>query len=270
MQNFTGAVAYPPNQVFIGNLSPDDLLHTAPPWYQNPAPNASRWGPFGEIMPEDEFYGAMKICDEFELLCLEEGFWQEVAAKLKEHSLFSPEDIRKLGKGFPLEQIEETIRKGEAIPLHIKGNRLIGCCQRPRGGGAEEDVNLTPHILLENLTARASGVMALRNLIHKTGKAEEIDYLLGCGEEAVGDRYNRGGGNMAKAIGEPCGCIRATGSDVKAFCCAPVHAIVLAAGLVSAGVFHNVVVVAGGSFAKLGMKFQGHLRNDRAYSAKQR
>ena len=27
---FNDAVAYPPNQVFIGNLDPDDLLHTIP------------------------------------------------------------------------------------------------------------------------------------------------------------------------------------------------------------------------------------------------
>jgi betaine reductase len=37
---------------------------------------------------------------------------------------------------------------------------------------------------------------------------------------------------------------------------------VIAAGLVASYVFGNVVVVGGGSFAKLGMKFQGHLRND--------
>ena len=67
---------------------------------------------------------------------------------------------------------------------------------------------------------------------------------------------------MAKAIGEFAGCGSATGSDTKAFCCAPVHSIVLASGLVSSNIFKNVCVLAGGSFAKLGMKFQGHLRND--------
>jgi betaine reductase len=116
--------------------------------------------------------------------------------------------------------------------------------------------------MVENLSARASGAMALRHLIAKTGKAQEIDYLLGYGEEAIGDRYNRGGGNLAKAIGEMCGCIRASGSDVKAFCCAPIHGLMLTAGLITSKVFSNVVMVAGGSFAKLGMKFQGHLRHD--------
>jgi hypothetical protein len=38
--------------------------------------------------------------------------------------------------------------------------------------------------------------------------------------------------------------------------------MVLAAGLIASRIFSDVVVVAGGSFAKLGMKFQGHLRSD--------
>ena len=262
LETFDQAVNYPPNQVFIGNLDPDDLSRLQTPWYENPIADSSRWGPFGEIMPEEEFYGMMKICDEFQLLLLEEGFLQETVTRLREHPLFTAEDIKKLDKGVSLEQIEKQLSQGEAIPLYVQGDRLVGCCQRPSGGGAEEDPNLTPDILLENLVSRASGVLALRHLIDKLGDAQDIDYLLGCGEEAVGDRYNRGGGNMAKAIGALSDCTRATGSDVKAFCCAPVHAIVMGAGLVASHVFKNVAVVAGGSFAKLGMKFQGHLRHD--------
>jgi hypothetical protein len=252
------AVGYPPNQVFIGNINPDDLHNIPTPWYQHPVSDASRWGEFGEIMSEEEFYGVMKICDEFNLLFFEEGFIQVIASLLKKHSLFNDSDLQRLGKGYPLTEIENSIKTEHALPLYVDGDRLIGCCQ----GGHEEDTNLTPDILLENLTSRASGMMALRHLTAKLGDAEAIDYLMGCGEEAVGDRYNRGGGNMAKAIGEMAGCSHATGSDIKAFCCAPVHATVLAAGLVSSRIFKNVVVVAGGSFAKLGMKFQGHLRHD--------
>ncbi|MBW1805891.1 MAG: glycine reductase [Deltaproteobacteria bacterium] len=262
LQDFDRAVSYPPNQVFVGNLDPDDLLKNGDPWYTNPVPDASRWGEFGEIMPEEEFYGIMKICDEFQILSLDENFVPQIVPKLEEHPLFGPDDISRLGKGVPLEQIEKSLGEKEALPLFVQGDRMIGCCQRPKGGGAEEDANLIPGILMENLATRASGVMALRHLIDKTGDARDLEYLLGCGEEAVGDRYNRGGGNMAKAIGEPCGCVRATGSDVKAFCCAPVHAMVLGASLVGSGIFKNVAVVAGGSLAKLGMKFQGHLRNE--------
>jgi betaine reductase len=256
--SFEKAVSYPPNQVFIGNLDPDDLLRIPLPWYKNLSNNSSRWGTFGEIMPEEEFYGMMKICDEFQLLQMEEGFLKDTALKLKNHPLFGPDDLKKLDKGVSLNQIERTLDEGYAMPIYIKGDQLVGCLQR----GHEEDISLIPEILVENLTTRASGVLALRHLIAKTGEAQEIEYLLGCGEEAVGDRYNRGGGSLSKAIGELCGCTRATGSDVKAFCCAPVHAMVLAASLVSSKIFKNVGVVGGGSFAKLGMKFQGHLRSD--------
>jgi glycine/sarcosine/betaine reductase complex component C subunit beta len=258
LETYRQAVAYVPNQVFIGNMSPDDLAATAAPWYKNPIDSPSRLGPFGEIMPEDEFYGMMKIADEFKLLHFEETFLAGVGLRLQEHSLISEDDLKRLGKGSPLSEIESKIDGGYAIPLYVNGDRLIGCCL----GAMEEDANLEPDILLENLASRASGAMALRHLISRAGKAADIDYLLGCGEEAVGDRYNRGGGNMAKAIGELAGCVGATGSDIKAFCCAPVHAIIIAAGLVASGIHKNVVVCAGGSLAKLGMKFQGHLRHD--------
>ncbi|MDP9441292.1 MAG: DUF5940 domain-containing protein, partial [Actinomycetota bacterium] len=82
------------------------------------------------------------------------------------------------------------------------------------------------------------------------------------GEEAVGDRYQRGGGNFAKAVAEVAGLTQASGADVKNFCAAPVSALVVASALVASGVFRRVAVVAGGSLAKLGMKFEGHLRHE--------
>lgn len=258
LQTFDQAEGYPPNQVFIGNLSPDDLLSLPSPWYRNPVAHASRWGVFGEIMPEEEFLGVMKICDEFDLILLEEEYMKDALLRLKTHPLISDKDIQKLNKSCGLEVIEEKVQKENALPLFIQGSRLVGCVQRAH----EEDRSLTAEILTENLSARASGVMALRRLIYQEGNTTRADYLIGCGEEAIGDRYNRGGGNLAKAIGELCGCSGATGSDVKAFCCAPVHALIMAASLVASSLFENVIVVAGGSFSKLGMKFQGHLKND--------
>jgi len=61
-------------------------------------------------------------------------------------------------------------------------------------------------------------------------------------------------------VAEQAGCARAIGVDVKGFCCGPVHALVVAGCLVAAGVFTRVAVVGGCSLAKLGMKYQGHLR----------
>jgi betaine reductase len=256
---FEKAVRYPPNQVFIGNLDPDELFDKAP-WYKNLSTNgASRWGEFGEMMPEDEFYGILQLCDEFKMLSLEKTFLNGIIAKLKEHPMVAREDIAKIeDRGVSMDKIEEMMDEGYSLPLYVQRDRLIGCITRLH----EEDASLVPDILLENLSVRASAVMAVRHLIGQTGPADEIDYMIGCGEEAVGERYQRGGGNIAKAVGELCGCTKATGSDLKAFCCAPVHALIVAAGLVSSGIFKNVVVLGGCSFAKLGMKSQGHLKHD--------
>jgi betaine reductase len=129
--------------------------------------------------------------------------------------------------------------------------------------GHDEDETLSAQVLLENLAVKATAALALRHLLLRPRGLDptRVRYVINCGEEAVGDRYQRGGGNMAKAIAEWAGCERATGADVKAFCCGPMHALMLAGSLVQSGLHDDVVVLAGGSLAKLGMKFQGHLNH---------
>jgi betaine reductase len=129
--------------------------------------------------------------------------------------------------------------------------------------GHVEDANLAPEVLLENLSAKVTAAHALRAALHGLGAGpQEIDYVISCSEEAVGDRYNRGGGNLAKAIAEDVGCVNASGSDVKAFCAGPMYAMVQGASLIQSGVARAVAVVGGGSLAKLGMKFESHLKNN--------
>src|SRR5690606_14599445 len=134
--------------------------------------------------------------------------------------------------------------------------KLVGCVKRAH----DWDVNLNAHVMLENLSVKASAVLALKNLLarHQVNP-EAVDYIIECSEEACGDVNQRGGGNFAKAVGEVCRCVNATGSDVRAFCAAPAHALVQAAGLVQAGIYDNVVVVAGGATAKLGMNGKDHV-----------
>jgi betaine reductase len=104
-------------------------------------------------------------------------------------------------------------------------------------------------------------MMALRYALalEATPRPAAVDYVLGCGEEASGDRYQRGGGSLAKAMAEQAGCLGATGADLKAYCCSPIHALALAAATIQGGLFEHVAVVGGGALAKLGMKFRGHL-----------
>jgi len=42
----------------------------------------------------------------------------------------------------------------------------------------------------------------------------------------------------------------------------PIQALAMAGAMVSSGLHHNIAVIAGCSLAKLGMKFEGHLRSD--------
>lgn len=259
LRSFEEAVSYPPNQAFIGNLRPDELRQRAQPWFRSPVEGAKRFSSTGEIVPEDEFYCWLKIVDEFDLVELDQNFVEETIGKLRDHVLVEQGDLERLGRGVPSVEITELVEKGQGIALYLGKERMVGCVKV----GHEEDPNLSAEILLENLSNKASGVLAMRHALRSFDVApEQVQYVIGCDEEAVGDRYQRGGGNMAKAIAEMSACRNASGSDTKSFCCAPTHAVVIAASLVKAGLFDEVVVVGGGCVAKLGMKFQGHLKSE--------
>ena len=209
-----------------------------------------------EIMPELEFLGLLKAADQFQVVHLRDDVAEASRAALADHPLAWDGDLKRI-TGSPAAEIERLVANAENAPLSLAGvDGPAGCVV----AGHDEDTNLVAHILLENLATKASGTLAVRHLIERHGiDPGSVDYILNCGEEAVGDRYQRGGGSLSKAIAEQAGLPNATGSDTKAFCCAPVHSIVQAAALVQARVFDSVVVVGGGSLAKLGMKFRSHV-----------
>jgi betaine reductase len=249
---------YPPNQVLIGARHPDSLWDLPRPWWRGPAP-ADRRGPHGEIVPEAELYGLLKLGDQFDLVQLDAGFVEEAREALAAHPLVTKGDLDALGAGVPPAAIEQRLAATvPAAPLELGSGRRIGCI----AAGHEADQTLAPDVLLENLAAKVTAAMALRALLADEAiDPGSVDYVLGSGEEAVGDRYQRGGGNLAKAVAEQAGCLGATGVDVKGFCCGPVHAVAIAGALVAAGVFSRVAVIGGCALAKLGMKYQGHLRH---------
>ena len=222
LRSYEEALGYPPHQVFLGNVRPDDLWEIERPWWRHPvAPQAE--GRFGVFVDEAELYRRMAEADQFQLF-----------------------------------RLDGADASDGALPIFERG-RLAGSMLRAH----ELDESLSAAVLLENLACKATGALALEQLFAQTGfRPEDVAYAIGCGEEAVGDRYQRGGGSLGKAIAEQAGCADASGSDVKAFCAGPIHALVVAASLVAAGVYEHVAVVAGGSLAKLGMKFSGALRRD--------
>lgn len=257
LRSFEQAVGYPPNQVYIGNMTPDELKGVPRPWYKQSVTGKSRDGKYGEIIPEDEFIGLMKMVDAFELVILEEQFQIGVKAKIVAHPVLGViKDIDKLDKNpSTTEEIRKLVDNHIAQPIYFDG-QLVGCVKRAH----EFDEALSNHVMYENLVSKASAVFVLQLLFHKTKlKAEQVEYIIECSEEACGDMNQRGGGNFAKSIGEMCGCINATGSDTRSFCAAPAHAMVEAAALAQSGIFKNIVVLAGGSSAKLGMNSKNHV-----------
>jgi betaine reductase len=219
LRTFASALAYPPNQAFIGNLAPQALADIERPWYRWPMESAQAEGPFGRILDQPAFYERLAEADAFGLVRL------------------GLDDVQPGG-----------------IALYTGG--------QPTGwiaSGHADDASQTAEVILENLACKATAVEAARVCLADTDPAT-IEYVINAGEEAVGDRYQRGGGNLAKAVAEALGCTSASGADVKAFCCGPAHALVLAAATVRARLYQRVLVVGGGSLAKLGMKYEGHLR----------
>ena len=257
LRPFESVVAYPPNQVYIGNMKPDELSQISQPWYENPV-EANRKGKYGEIFPMDEFIAMMKLVDSFELVVLEDGFAKDVTARLKDHPLFTEADFAVLAKTSTLEDINALLSKNTAVPLEFAG-KVVGCVKRAH----ESDINLSADIMFENLAAKAGGVLSLRHLLWNNNiDPATIDYVIETSEEAAGDMNQRGGGNFAKAVAEKSGCVNATGSDTRSFCAGPAHGIVKATGLVKSGIYKNVVVVAGGATAKLGMNSRDHVKKE--------
>ena len=257
LRSFEDAVAYIPNQVYIGNAMPADLAATEFPYYDKKWENASRDGKYGQIMPEDEFYGVMKIVDVFDLVHLEKEFAAQVKEKLAAQNLFAEAQLAALDKNeSTAEELDALVNNEHSEGLYYNG-KLVGAVKRAH----DVDVNLSAHVMLENIVTKASNVISLIELVKKNGiDPNEIEYVIDCCEEACGDMNQRGGGNFAKAAAEIAGFTNATGSDVRGFCAGPAHAVLHAAALVKAGTFKHVVVTAGGCTAKLGMNGKDHVK----------
>ncbi|MBT9149843.1 MAG: Glycine/sarcosine/betaine reductase complex component C subunit beta [candidate division WS2 bacterium] len=255
LRTYDEAVKYPPNQVFIGNYSPEELRKIKRPWLINENLTANREGEFGEIFNELEFFGWLKIADSFELVWLEKNFLVQVKEIISRHSLFYQSDLKDLGEGKELYEIKAELAKGGAVPLFY-GLEIIGCVRN----GHAYDENLKGYPLLEKLANKASSVVVLRQVISNCAmEAKSIDFIIESSEEAVGDMFQPGGGDLAKAIAEKAQCLNANGVDVRAFCAGPAGAVIIASSLVKSGLFKNVVVIGGGSVPKLGMNSREHV-----------
>ncbi len=258
IQSYADAARYAPNLAYIGAITLEQLGAQLRPWHANLAGEPTRYGKYGEIMPEDEFLGLMDICDVFDLIWLEASFAASVRDQLLAHPVLPAGVLKRLKVGRELAAIQDEIATKAALPFYFQG-QVVGCCRR----GHEVDDSLSAHVLLENLASKAGGLLSLFHLFRKAGlRPDEVDFVIECSEEAAGDMNQRGGGNFAKAIAEIAGCVNASGLDIRAFCAAPVNALITGASLVASGARKNVIVLAGGAVPKLFMNAREHVKKE--------
>jgi hypothetical protein len=256
LRTWEQVLAYWPNQVYIGNKTPQDLAEIPQPWYDKTCEINDRFGPFGQMMPQEEFILMMQACDVFDLVKLDKDFVAANKPALEANPLFDESITKRINAGIENAEIARLVAEEHSEGLYHNG-ALVGCVNRAH----DIDVNLSSHVMHENLVSKASSVMALLSALKNAGiDKNDVEYVVDCCEEACGDMNQRGGGNFAKATAEIAGLMNATGSDVRGFCAGPAHALIDAASLVAAGTFKTVVVTAGGCTAKLGMNGKDHVK----------
>jgi betaine reductase len=242
LQSYEDACAYLPNQVFVGAAAPSPLIDSERPWWNRPGAPSTK-GRHGRIFDQPTFLSALSRLDAIGLTTFPDS------------TLEGADEIEQL------EAVVGVARKGShgtSGQIEVLGrDGPIGFVEH----GYPNDDSLAAPVVLENLAAKTTAALALADSLASAElDSGAIDLVISCSEEAVGDRYQRGGGNLGKAIAEAVGAVNASGFDVKNFCAAPIPALVVASSLISSGVVSIVAVVAGGSLPKLGMKFEGHLR----------
>jgi len=256
LRSYEDVVSYWPNQTYIGNVHPDELAKMNQPWVDMKKEDADRYGKYGEIMPQEEFLFLVEASDKFDVVRLSTDFVAQYQETFLKNPILPQEISSALSKGVELSEIRHLVEEEAAEGLYHQGN-LVGCIKHAH----DIDVNLSAHVMHENLMSKASSVLALLYAVKNAGiERGQVEYVIDCSEEACGDINQRGGGNFAKAAAEVAGLTGATGSDVRGFCAAPAHAVIEAAALVASGAYKTVVVTSGGCTAKLGMNGKDHVK----------
>ena len=146
LRTFEQVVKYLPNQTYIGNIHPEELVKYEQPWIDKEAEGFGRFGKYGEIMPQDEFILLMQMCDVFDLVKLEKNFLESAKEKLSSHPLFDESLMNRISEGEEAQVVKKYVDEEHAEPLYNNGE-LIGCVKRAH----DIDINLSAHVMIENL-----------------------------------------------------------------------------------------------------------------------
>ncbi|MBW2466222.1 MAG: glycine reductase, partial [Deltaproteobacteria bacterium] len=148
LRSFAKVVAYPPNQTFIGNISPDHLAAIPRPWYQHQPDSETleTTGPFGEIMAQETFYGLLKLADIFNppFFEVEKDALEKLGRAITAHPLLSDfsDRFREIQSAAP-EYLAEKQQNNPCLPLYDKDN-ICGYFFGDLRSEGKDDENLAP------------------------------------------------------------------------------------------------------------------------------
>ena len=114
IRSFEDTLSYYPNQVYIGNVTPDALAAVPQPWHDKKCPETSRFGQFGQIMPQEEFLLLMQACDVFDLVKLDAAFVAAHKAALAATQLWMRRSLRASAKA--LRRLRLRVWSHKSIP----------------------------------------------------------------------------------------------------------------------------------------------------------
>ena len=151
LRSWEDVLEYWPNQVYIGNKTPDDLAAVAQPFYQTPCDVKERYGHFGQMMPQEEFLLLMQASDVFDLVWLDKNYVAQYKEQFAANPLIDESIVARVKEGIDLAEIERLVKEEHSEGLYHKGV-LVGCVKRAH----DIDVNLSAHVMHENIVSKAS------------------------------------------------------------------------------------------------------------------
>ena len=125
LRTFEQAVAYYPNQTYIGNMTPHELAQIPTPRNEPECTMTSRYGKFGQIMPQEEFILLMQACDVFDLVIIDSAFVAEHKAALAANEIIDESIVARVKDGVDMAQIEHAVNEEHAEGLYHNG-KLVG------------------------------------------------------------------------------------------------------------------------------------------------
>ena len=102
------------------------------------------------------FFFWFRLSDQFEVVMLDKEFVAASQRRICSDPIITEDIVERIHEGVEVAVVEAAVNEEHAEGLYIAG-KLVGCVKRAH----DIDVNLSAHVMHENLMSKASSVLAL-------------------------------------------------------------------------------------------------------------